>query len=214
MTTTDNPAPDLSDLPIATRNEALWASGFGDEYLVRNAEVGAPRAGFWDAFMASYPAQRVLEVGCTQGDNLVHIARHLPPHEVWGLDVNTVVLDALRVNAPGVNATWGSARSLPFRDGWFDLTFTVGLLIHQPDEVLPLVMGELVRTSSRWIVCGEYHADEPTEINYRGHDGLLFKRDYGRIYTELFPELHLVEERFLTKDDGFDRVTFSVLEKR
>ena len=201
------------DLPPALRNEALWASGFGDEYLVRNAEVGAPRAAFWDDFMARYPPQRVLEVGCTQGDNLVHIARHVPPHEVWGLDINTTVLEALREHAPGVNATWGSARALPFRDGWFDLTYTVGLLIHQPDEVLPLVMAELVRTSSRWIVCGEYHADEPTEINYRGHDGLLFKRDYGRIYTELFPELTLVEERFLTKEDGFDRVTFSVLEK-
>lgn len=200
-------------LPAALRNEALWASGFGDAYLERNAEAGGPRAAFWDAFMGRFPARRVLEVGCTQGDNLVHIARHVPAHDLWGLDINTTVLEALKDHVPGVNATWGSARELPFRDGWFDLTLTVGLLIHQPDEVLPLVMSELVRTSRRWIVCGEYHADEPTEINYRGYDGLLFKRDYGRIYAELFPELRLVEEGFLTKDDGFDRVTYHVFEK-
>lgn len=208
---TDTVARD--DLPAATRVEALWASGFGDDYLVRNADVGAPRAGFWDAFMDRYPARRALEVGCTQGDNLVHLTRHTHAEDVWGLDINTTVLDALRRNAPGVNAVWGSARSLPFRDGWFDLTFTVGLLIHQPDEILPLVMSELVRTSRRWVLCGEYHADQPTEIVYRGHEGILFKRDYGRLYAELFPELTLVEEGFLTKEDGFDRVTYHVFEK-
>lgn len=208
---TDTVARD--DLPAATRVEALWASGFGDDYLVRNADVGAPRAGFWDAFMDRYPARRALEVGCTQGDNLVHLTRHTHAEDVWGLDINTTVLDALRRNAPGVNAVWGSARSLPFRDGWFDLTFTVGLLIHQPDEILPLVMSELVRTSRRWVMCGEYHADQPTEIVYRGHEGILFKRDYGRLYAELFPELTLVEEGFLTKEDGFDRVTYHVFEK-
>jgi len=208
---TDTVARD--DLPAATRVEALWASGFGDDYLVRNADVGGPRAGFWDAFMDRYPARRALEVGCTQGDNLVHLTRHTHAENVWGLDINTTVLDALRRNAPGVNAVWGSARSLPFRDGWFDLTFTVGLLIHQPDEILPLVMSELVRTSRRWVMCGEYHADQPTEIVYRGHEGILFKRDYGRLYAELFPELTLVEEGFLTKEDGFDRVTYHVFEK-
>ncbi len=210
---TDTRTPTLADVPAATRSEALWASGFGDEYLVRNADAGAPRAAFWDAFMGRFPATRILEAGCTQGDNLVHMARHTEAHELWGIDINTTVLRALQANVPGVNGVWGTARSLPFRDNWFDLTLTVGLLIHQPDDVLPIVMNELVRTSRRWVMCGEYHADEPTEINYRGHDGILFKRDYGRLYAELFPELTLVEEGFLTKDDGFDRVTYHVFEK-
>ena len=43
-------------------------------------------------------------------------------------------------------------------------------------------MSELVRTSRRWIVCGEYHADEPTGSTYRGYDGLLFKRDWPDVY--------------------------------
>jgi SAM-dependent methyltransferase len=41
------------------------------------------------------------------------------------------------------------ARELPFRDAWFDLVFTVGLLIHIPEESLPLVMSEVVRTIHR-----------------------------------------------------------------
>ncbi len=207
---TDMTIPEGSN---TSRLEDLWAGSFGEAYLERNADVAAPRQGFWDGFMHRFPAGRVLEVGCTQGDNLIHIARHTPAHEVWGVDLNHEVLAALQRHVPGVNGAWGVARSLPFRDSWFDLVFTVGLLIHQPDETLPLVMGEIVRTSRRWIMCGEYYAKEPTSISYRGHNDVLFKRDYGRIYGELFPELTLVEEGYLTKEEGFDRVTYQVFEK-
>jgi pseudaminic acid biosynthesis-associated methylase len=209
MTDTTTTAPESS----TARLEALWAGGFGDAYLERNAHAAEGRAPFWDGFMERYPSRRVLEIGCTQGDNLLHIARHVPTQDIWGVDVNQEVLASLHRHVPGVNGVWGVARSLPFRDAWFDLVFTVGLLIHQPDESLPLVMGEIVRTSRRWVLCGEYHSDEPTEVHYRGHDGVLFKRDYGKLYTDLFPELTLVEERYLTKDDGFDRVTFHLFEK-
>ena len=114
---------------------------------------------------------------------------------------------------PGVNANWGTAKSLPYRDGWFDMVFTVGLLIPQPDDVLPLVMGEIVRTSRRWVLCGEYHADDRTTVPYHGHDDVLSKRDYGKLYADLFPELTLVEERYVTKDEGFDRVAFNLFQK-
>jgi len=204
MTSTDSPAAELED---------LWAGGFGNEYLERNAAASEGRGPFWDGIVERYPSRRVLEIGCTQGDNLIHLARHVPAHDLWGLDVNEEVLDALHRHVPGSNGVWGVARSLPFRDAWFDLVFTVGLLIHQPDETLPMVMSEIVRCSRRWVLCGEYHADERTEITYRGHDGVLVKRPYGRLYQELFPELVLREEKFLTKDEGFDRVTFQIFEK-
>jgi hypothetical protein len=107
----------------------------------------------------------------------------------------------------------GSARALPFVDRSFDLVFTVALLIHQPDDTLRDVMAEIVRCSSRWVLCGEYVAEETTDVNYRGMSGILLKRDYGRLYQEFFPELVLREEGFLTRDDGFDRVTYWVFER-
>lgn len=198
----------------ADRLESLWAGDFGSAYLTRNLEVGDARAPFWAGVLERFPARRVLEVGCTQGDNLRHLTPHLPAHDVWGVDINADALARLPERAPGVNGVWGVGRALPFRDGWFDLTFTVCLLIHQPDDTLPLVMAELVRSSRRWVLCGEYHADERTEVHYRGHDGVLIKRDYGRLYAELFPELTLVEDGYLEADQGFDRVTYQVFEKR
>ena len=105
------------------------------------------------------------------------------------------------------------ARDRPCPDYSVDLVVTGDLLIHIPDGTLQQLMSELVRVSARWVLSGEYHADEPTEITYRGHEHVLFKRDYGALYQEWFPHLRLAEDRFLTKDEGFDRVTYQVFEK-
>jgi hypothetical protein len=61
-----------------------------------------------------------------------------------------------------------SAAELPFVDHCFDLVFTMGVLIHQPDESLGRVMSEVVRCSARLVLCAEYYAPEPTEVPYRG----------------------------------------------
>ncbi|HRE47108.1 MAG TPA: methyltransferase domain-containing protein [Aggregatilineales bacterium] len=161
-----------------------------------------------------YPARRVLEVGCNLGGNLRWVAQHTPAHEVYGIDVNLKALAHLRENVPGVNGIYSPARELPFRDRWFDLTFTMGVLIHQPDSTLPLVMAEIVRCSRRYVVCGEYYAEQPTEVPYRGQSGALIKRDFGRLYAELFPELRLLEKGFLGRDQGWDDVTYWVFEKQ
>jgi pseudaminic acid biosynthesis-associated methylase len=195
------------------RIEQLWAGEFGDAYLTRNIDAAEGRAPFWDGVIERFPAQSVLEVGCTQGDNLIHLARHVPADRIWGVDINPVVLDALRGHVPGTHPVLGVARDLPFPDDSFDLVVTVGLLIHIPDDTLERVMGELLRVARRWVLSGEYHADEQTEVVYRGHEHVLFKRDYAAIFRERFPQHELVEEGYLTREDGFDRVTYQVVQK-
>ena len=108
---------------------------------------------------------------------------------------------------------WSPGRELPFRDRWFDLVFTMGVLIHQPESTLPLVMAEIVRCSRRYVLCGEYFAEQTIEVPYRNQSGALFKRNYGRIYQELFPELRLIQRGFLGRDEGWDDVTHWMFEK-
>ena len=197
----------------AAELEELWAGEFGDAYVGRNPAAIPVRGPFWARTLERYPARRVLEVGCANGANLHEMAHFLPPENLWGADLNQTALRTLGESEPLVNGVYSLARELPFRDRYFDLVFTVGLLIHQTDNALPIVMSEIVRCSSRWVMCGEYQADEPTDVNYRGMSGVLTKRDYGRLYAELFPELELREELQLTKEDGFDRVTFDIFER-
>jgi pseudaminic acid biosynthesis-associated methylase len=197
----------------AVRLETLWAGDFGDAYVERNMVEVPERAAFWRGVLDRCPSRNVLEVGCAHGENLRHLAQTLPPHHVWGADLNTRALAEVPRVAPGTNAVWSIARELPFRDRYFDLVFTVGLLIHVPEDTLGLVMQEIIRCSGRWILCGEYHSDETVDINYRNQPGVLVKRDYGRIYQELFPELALREEGYLERDEGFDRVTYWIFER-
>jgi hypothetical protein len=88
------------------------------------------------------------------------------------------------------------------------------VLIHQPEETLPKVMSEMVRVSKKYVFCGEYHDSETVEVHYRGHDGALFRRDYGKLFEEEFPtELSLVRQGYLSPEDGWDRVTWWLFER-
>jgi spore coat polysaccharide biosynthesis protein SpsF len=203
----------MTDDSEARRLELLWEGEFGDQYVVRNEGLDDLRGGFWHALLDQHPIASVLEVGCGQGGNLRHIAGIVGPQNVWGVDINAEARDRARRNAPGSTILAGQARFLPVPDGLVDLVFTAGVLIHQPDSSLPFIIAEIVRASRRFVLWAEYHAPENVEIPYRGERGALIKRDYGRIYRELFPELEVRDAGFLGPENGFDRVTWELLEK-
>lgn len=211
---TDTSVPKKEDLPMeAERLEQLWAGQFGDDYVNRNRHAWKTRESFWNRILIEFPARRVLEIGCNVGANIHWIARHMPPGGIFGVDINLGALSELRRSVPLANALCSAARRLPFRDASFDLVFTMGVLIHQPDHSLPLVIEEAYRCSCKYLFFGEYFADETTEIPYRGQRGALFKRDYGRISGDLFPDLVLRTTGFLGRDQGWDDVTYWLFEK-
>jgi pseudaminic acid biosynthesis-associated methylase len=197
----------------AERLEQMWAGGFGNSYIERNADAGSKRGPFWTRTIDSLSPARVLEVGCNIGANLEHIAARVTPQAVFGVDVNETSLATLRTTISGINPVWARAQDLPFRDSWFDLVFTVGVLIHQPESSLRSVMNEIYRCSKRYILCAEYFAEQVEEIDYRGERGALFKRDYASLYLSYFPDLTVIHEESLDSEDGFDDVTCTVLQK-
>ena len=196
------------ELEEATRLERLWSGTFGDEYTVRNATAGLRREAFWREIAAVTRPQRVLEVGCNVGGNLAHLSSAVPSGHVVGLDVNLHALNGVRHRTPDVSLVQGQARHLPFRDGSFDLVLTVGVLIHQPEHTLQRVMREILRCSSRYVLCAEYAAAETQEVIYRDHRGALFKRDYRALYLRLASELQVESEGVLGPEEGFDDVTW------
>lgn len=205
----------MSDFEPDRRLEKLWAGCFGDQYVDRNSAADEGRKQFWEERMADLRPRSALEVGCNIGGNLRWVAKVIGPDAVAGVDVNEKALRTLRERVPGVYARRASANQLPFGDGAFELTFTVGVLIHLSDEQLPGAMDEIVRCSSRYVLCGEYHAPERTEVPYRDQPGALFKRDYGGLYRARFPNLTLHSEGFLPRGVGsWDNVTWWVFAKR
>jgi pseudaminic acid biosynthesis-associated methylase len=203
-------------MPIseAERLEALWAGRFGDEYVDRNIGAYEERRAYWTSLLAAIQPERVLEVGCNVGGNLQWIAESVPANGITGIDVNHKALTRLRARVPGVNGVWSSARDLPFADQSFDLVFTMGVLIHQPDESLPAVMDEMVRVAKHYVLCGEYHDASTTEISYRGYRNALFRRDYGGLFADRFRgTLQFAFSGRLEREDGFDDITWFLFER-
>ena len=197
------------------RLEALWGGEFGDAYVDRNREAGMGRGPYWKSVLARTGARDVLEVGCNVGGNLRWIVEELGSETVTGIDINDKALREVRESLK-IRAELASATDLPFADGSFDLVFTMGVLIHQAPDALHRVMSEIVRTSRRWVLCGEYFSEEVTEVPYRGHAGALYKRDFGGDYARWFPALALVDRGFLPRspETSWDDVTWWLFEKR
>ena len=198
-----------------TRLEALWSGEFGDQYVDRNIVAGEGREPFWQETLDRLEVASALEVGCNVGANLRWIAPRIGAENTHGVDINEKALEIAREQIPGVDVRLAAARELPYEDASVDLAFTTGVLIHQPQDELESVMHEIVRVSRRYVLCGEYHADDLTEIPYRGERGALFKLDFGARYQELHPELELIDQRFLSRDDGpWDDLTVWTFEKK
>ena len=203
----------MSDAEQSARLRQLWEGEFGDAYVERNIDAAAKRGDFWRDLLARVPVSSALEVGCNVGGNLVWIAEQLGTANIAGVDVNGTALEILAGRLPGADLRSATAVALPFADQSFDLVFTMGVLIHVAPVDLEPAMREVIRCSRRYILAGEYYAPQVTEVPYRGHEGALYKRDYGSLYQALGMGLRLVETRFLPAAEGaFDDVTYWLFE--
>lgn len=187
-----------------------WQGEFGDEYTDRNHVDPQTLVPAFMEMLCGLDVVSVLEVGCNRGHNLQAIRAVLPRARLAGVDPNQY---ALNVAAPGVELGHANAFHLPYQDGEFDLVFTCGVLIHVAAKDLSRAIKEMYRVSDRYLLVIEYHAPEETPVRYRGHDELLWKRDFGREFMDLYPDLGLVWAGFLPRDRGFDDCHWWLFEK-
>ena len=188
----------------------LWRSMFGRDYTDRNDVEKPERVETWRKLLDGISVERALEVGCNAGWNLEYLTRLGVPAIVG---VEPGVYAAAKARSRNFNVLDGTAFELPFRDGWFDLAFTSGVLIHIAPDDVGKAMAEIYRCSRRYIVAIEYDAPEEKEVSYRGHDGALWKRDHGALWQARYPELKLVKRMFLDAAQGYDDCTAHLFEK-
>ena len=192
-----------------TEQIRMWAGTFGKEYTNRN--VFTPEQ-MDDIYMKIYGVSRtelnkmflghldrsakILEVGSNLGNQLL-ILQKMGFENLYGIEVNSYAIEQARANTRGINIVQASAFDIPFRDGYFDLVFTSGVLIHIAPAGIKRVLKEIHRCSGKYIWGFEYYADEYTEIPYREHSELMWKADFMKLYLKQFGDLELVRERRL-----------------
>lgn len=183
---------------------AAWTGEFGNKYIERNdlsvANLKNQIIG-WSRILGALPHEplkSVLEVGANIGHNLRAISQ-ISDAELFAVEPNDVARHQLGQSGilPQKNIFGATAFDIPLADGAVELAFTSAVLIHISPDDLKRACAEIHRVSSKYIVCREYYATEPESKNYRGHDGLLFKRDFGSFWMDNFPDLELVDYGFL-----------------
>jgi len=201
-----------------TPQEQLWAGEFGNDYIIRNRDVallGSNRALFDKILSRTQGVTSAIEFGANIGNNLHALRDLLPACEMHSIEINPTA--AAEIQAWG-GATVEVASLMDFEPTreW-DLSFTKGVLIHLPPQMLPSVYDKLVASSSRYVMVCEYYNPSPVEVSYRGHEHALFKRDFAGEIMDAHPELRLVDYGFTYHRDPvhpLDDSTWFLMEKQ
>ncbi|MBJ26643.1 MAG: methyltransferase type 11 [Rhodospirillaceae bacterium] len=198
----------------------FWRGEFGDLYIGRNTPedvVYPSRVEMWKKILSVFPdlPSSILEVGSNIGNNL-KILDQLLDVEIYALEPNAKARETLKKNIEITEDKIfnGSAKDLPIDSSKIDLVFTSGVLIHIAPEDLQSSCAEIYRVSRRYILSIEYFNPTPIQIPYRGHDGVLFKRDFGSFWIENFPNLKVIDYGFFWKPQtGLDNLTWWLFQK-
>ncbi|MDP2950878.1 MAG: methyltransferase domain-containing protein [bacterium] len=199
-----------------TQQEQAWSGEHGDNYNVRNPHsasdldnvylenYGTTRQALNDEFLKVVPKNsRILEVGCNVGSQL-HALQNIGFTSLVGVDINRQALEVSKKNLLGIDVMLASAFDLPFKDNYFDLVFTSGVLIHISPKDIKQAIEEIVRCSKCYILGFEYFNEQHIEVPYRGKNNLLWKGDFAKLYLKEIPNLKLVKEKrlkYLTNDN-------------
>lgn len=208
-----------------TAQERNWMNEWGNSYTMR--DIDSSRGGTWKGleedmrknfgiiscdiyslFLRQISREcRVLEIGCNRGHKLL-LLQKLGFNNLYGIDINKYAVDISKKYIQNVNIIQESAFEIPFKNGYFDLVFTNGLLcfIHPLD--IKKVLKEIYRCSNKYIFGVEmFHGDgyiERIRADMRNH---CWKGNFKGLYSTFFPNLKLIKAitiDSLIHEEGFD----------
>ena len=125
-----------------------WSSEFGKEYTERNPhttevmdelykkQFGLTRTELNLTFLDNFDRSiKILEVGSNVGAQL-HGLQSIGFKNLYGIELQPHAVEVSKQNTKNINLIQGLAFDIPFKDSYFDLVFTSGVLIHiNPDDL-------------------------------------------------------------------------------
>lgn len=192
-----------------THQRKTWESEFGKDYLQRNLfnpdelenlyinRYGFSKTQLNNDFLNDIPKDaKILEVGTNIGNQILHL-QTMGFTNLYGIEIQDRAINFAKHRADNLNIIKGDALDIPFKDNFFDVVFTHGVLIHISPENINSVLKEIYRVSKKYIWGLEYFAEEYTEIKYHGQDSLMWKTDFMNLYKTNFENLEVIKEQKL-----------------
>ena len=203
-----------------------WEGEFGKEYTDRNTLVpeqldklyksnyGVTGTELNQAFLGDLERSvKILEVGSNVGNQLLSLQK-MGFENLYGIEVNSYAVERAKAHTRDINIIRADVFDIPFKDAYFDLVFTSGVLIHISPQDIERALREIYRCSKQYIWGFEYYADTHTEIPYRGRNNLLWKANFAGLYLRFFDDLELVKEKRLKYSDNDNVDAMFLLKKR
>ena len=194
--------------------EKFWSESFGQEYSKRNSYeydewnawyksmYGVTREELNIEFLNELDKDfKILEVGCNVGQQLFGLSK-LGFKNLYGIELQASAVNIAHQRFPELNIIQSSGFDLPFKDEYFDLVYTSGVLIHIAPENLSKIMDEMIRVSNNLIWGFEYYDKDLVEIPYRGNRNVLWKMDYAKKFKDDFKVIELKSKKvdYMHKD--------------
>ena len=192
-----------------THQRKTWEDEFGEGYLERNVynpkelndfymkRFGITKDTMNDNFLKDIPKDaKILEVGTNIGNQIFHLQSQGFTN-LYGIEIQDRAINYAKHRTDNLNIIKGDALDIPFKDNYFDIVFTHGVLIHISPENIIKVIDEIYRVSNKYIWGLEYYADKYTDLDYHGQKNIMWKTNFSKLYQETKKDLTLQKEELL-----------------
>ena len=186
-----------------------WTGEFGQEYTKRNNislmdleklymnNFNITRTELNSLFLNKIDfSKKFLEIGSNIGLQLMCL-QNMGFKNLYGIEPQEYAIQLSKKRTKDINIIRGDIFDIPFRDEFFDVVFTSGLLIHIHPLEIKKALKEIYRCSNKYIWGMEYYAEEYTNVEYRGQKELLWKANFPKIYQDIFPDLKIIKIKLL-----------------
>ncbi|AXX93550.1 methyltransferase type 11 [Malaciobacter molluscorum LMG 25693] len=196
-----------------TYQRQTWEDNFGSDYLQRNIyspeqldefyknRYGYSRTQLNNQFLKDISKDaKILEVGTNIGNQLLHL-QNMGFKNLYGIEIQNRAINYAKKRADNLNIIKGDALDIPFKDNFFDVVFTSGVLIHISPKNINFAIDEIYRVSNSYIWGFEYYADEYIDLMYQGNKDLMWKANFMKIYQERKQNLRKIDELKVSYSD-------------
>jgi|TARA_B100001093_G_C26847243_1_gene1023440 spore coat polysaccharide biosynthesis protein SpsF len=197
---------------MKTIQEKTWKGKFGVNYSIRNK--GIKKNFLRKIIDKKIKIKSVFEFGTNIGNNLDIIKSINKNTLTSGVEINQFASEIARKK--GHKIINKSIFELENAKKKFDLTMTIGVLIHVNPHQLKFIYKKLFEYSKKYILICEYFNDKPVTIKYRGKFNLLFKRDFAKEIKDKY-NLKIVDYGFVWSEDknyNMDNYNWFLLKKK
>ena len=122
---------------MKTQQTEFWESEFGKEYTDRNTftsedwnkwysdNFGITKDDLNTKFLGDLKKDaRILEVGCNVGQQLLALQR-MGFTNLYGIELQSYAVEKAKEQTKDINIIMGSGFDTPFKDGYFDVIFSL-----------------------------------------------------------------------------------------